>query len=131
MITIRQATNDDMEDMFRWKNDPITRQFAIKTHKKILWKNHVKWFEQNKFLVFIICQKNIKIGTVSIVPEIRIIIDPEYRGQGFAFKALQYLVQPGYIAKIVNGNIASMRLFLKLGFKPICYNEAGYYIFQK
>lgn len=136
MIKIQPIQSfEDIKDLFRWKNDPTTRKFAIKTHDKISWETHERWIKKNRNNIFILWRGKEKVGTISFNPEVRIIVDKKYRGQGIAFDILKEFVDYGVIdsesiVRIAEGNIASMGLFIKLGFKPVKYQK-GYYIFQK
>ena len=138
----RPATMDDAEDLLRWKNQADTRRFAITTHKKIKMKDHLAWLKKTlkrgKMKIWIIrvnvqtvkerIDKN--VGNVRIENnEIAIAIDTESQGMGLASMAIKDFTKPGMKAKIVEGNIASMRLFISCGYKPISYQD-GYYIFQ-
>lgn len=129
-IKLRQATIDDAKDLFRWKNDPITRKFSILTKEKIKWEDHLKYLSGNIGNFQIIIDGENSLGAIRITDEIAVWVDQRYRGQRVAYRALLQVIKPGMIAKIVNGNISSFRLFISLGFKPITYNE-GYYILRK
>lgn len=128
----RPATMDDAEDLLRWKNQADTRKFAIETHKKIKMKDHLAWLKrkikEGKMKIWIMED----VGNVRIENnEIALAIDTQYQGLGIAAMAIKDFSRPGMLAKIVEGNIASMRLFIKCGYKPIAYNsKKHFYIFQ-
>lgn len=125
-IKLRPANLDDADDLFRWKNDPETRRFAILTKKKILWEDHLKYLKKNIQNFQIITDGENNLGAIRITDEIAVWVDKKFRGQGIAKEALLQVVVPGMVAKIVNGNIASFRLFISLGFRPTEY-MGGYY----
>ena len=135
MIDLRPATIDDAEFLFSLKNDPLTLKFAIKTHNKIKWEDHLKWVKKHLKEIQIIGFEYepltyVTVGSVRINPEIAIVIDKKYRGKNIAYRVLKSIIKPGMIARIVEGNISSMRLFVRLGFSPVEYKK-GYYIFKQ
>lgn len=145
-ITIRPAGFQDTDDLLEWKNDPDTRKFSIVTQDVILKENHKKWladclFDKNRELniLFYNGEKcgdlRFDIGPETI--EVSIRLAKEFRGKGIGSAAIKKYcptVKRMYgkpiIAKIVNGNLASMNVFIANGFKPIKYEE-GYYTFIK
>lgn len=121
----------DALQMLEWKNYPETRKFTIATHKKIKEKDHFRWLEKNVQYFRIIEDMGVACGAMRIQDkEISVWIDREVWGVGYARDAINKVAKKGYTAKIVEGHIKSMRLFIKCGFKPISYQH-GYYIFQK
>lgn len=128
-IKLRPATIEDAQDLFRWKNDPVTRRFSILTKNKIKWEDHLEYLNKNIGSFQIITDGENSFGAIRITDEVAIWLDKKYRGKGIAFEALQQIIERGMVAKIVNGNIASFRLFISLGFKPIEY-MGGYYILK-
>lgn len=123
----------DADKMLEWKNYPETRQFAILSHDEIKKEDHYKWLEKNiqYFMVAEVAEKI--LGAIRIEgDEISIWVDKELWRHGVATKMLQRVAQTGMCARIVNGNIASFRLFIGVGFRPIVYNEDyGYYLLRK
>lgn len=132
----RLATMEDANDLLRWKNQADTRKFSLVSQKRILKKNHLKWLE-----------KTLQEGTMQIwvLPgvgnvriegnEIAIGVGKEFYGQGVGTKMIRHFSKSGMTAKIVDGNVASMRLFLKCGYKPISHavtkTGVGYYTLCK
>ncbi len=145
--TLRKATMEDAEQLLSWKNDPVTRQFAIVTHDEIKLENHLIWLSDAldnssiELLVIIDGHKNygdIRFDFFTDYTEISVRIEPAYRKKEIASIMLteaihEYFYQSSLplIAKIVNGNIASFRLFIGLGFNVIDYNEKGYYSLER
>lgn len=126
-------TMDKAEKMFEWKNYPETRQFAIVSHEEIAWKDHLEYFEKNIGYFTLVTNSAYDIGAIRVKDgEISIWIDRQFWGQGWATKIIQYATRftgtGKFTAKIVDGNIGSMRAFISAGFKPI-KRENGYYIF--
>lgn len=147
-MTLRPMTMEDAKDMFRWKNDPQTREFAIKTQDEITWASHYTWLEKNVHLFQVIEEVgNRKIGAVRIEDitispppgyiklvngpelEISIWIDEKFRKCGWGTEAIKKVRKHYMTAKIVVGNIPSMRAFIKAGFLPDKLVDNKYYIF--
>lgn len=129
-IKLRIANGDDIKRLFVWKNDSTVRKYSIVTHNKIKYKDHVRWFNKNYYNIFIIEYNNTPCGDIRVEDGyIAIKLDKKYRGIGIATEALSCLPLKDKYAKIVDGNIPSMRLFIKLGFIPIGHKK-NYYILK-
>lgn len=123
----RTATMNDAKNLLKWKNQADTRKFTIATHDKIKMSDHLKWLKDNLDSNYIIGDN---LGTVRLHDnEIAIRIDTKHQGKGIAEQAIKHFRRGAMTAKIVEGNIKSMRLFIKCGFKPISYQK-GYYVYQ-
>ena len=135
-MMLRPMTIKDADFMLELKNYPETRMFAISSKKKILKRDHRKWLEKNiqhfKIIGNLIDNHGYEMrGVIRIQDnEISIWIDRKYWGFGVASDAINFLSYSGLIARIVDGNIGSMRAFINAGFKPIEHKN-NYYIFQK
>jgi len=127
-IKLRQANAGDAGRLFKWKNDRTVRKFSIKTNKKIKWKDHLVWLNENLKSVKIIEVNDVPCGDVRITDEIAIKIDPKYRGQGIGKLALELAKegQKELTARIVIGNEPSMKLFLSAGFHITDFNGQYY-----
>jgi len=131
---VRKATMADAENLLKWKNDPIMRKYSIVTHKKIKMADHLKWLRKHLDEIYIIGED---FGDVRVSDgEIAIKLAPEHRGKGYGLQALQAMDRryKGLTAKIVDGNVASMRLFIKNKYSPVEHkvtNGIGYYILKK
>ena len=118
----------DADKMLEWKNYPETRKYAIASHDIITKEAHYKWLEENIQYFQVIGDM---MGAVRIQDgEVSIWIDKFWWGKGVASFVLDDVSEVGMTAKIVEGNIGSMRAFINAGFKPIIYKD-NYYIFQK
>jgi RimJ/RimL family protein N-acetyltransferase len=133
-IYLRFAELEDLNDLFKWRNDESTRQASFNTNN-ISFEEHKKWFEETladpKRNLFIICDKQFnKLGQIRFdkkndVAEIDVTINPNYRNQGIGslalFKASHiYIYNFGgkqVIAKVKKDNISSLKAFEKAGFK--------------
>ena len=129
-IHTRKATADDTQEIFEWRNDPITRSMFFEQNE-ILWENHVNWFNstlKNPERILIIGElSKEKIGVVrfDITKQeayISININPSYRGKKLAptllLAAQKHLPQNIEIltAEIKNKNTASIKSFQKAGY---------------
>lgn len=131
----RLATMEDAGDLLRWKNQADTKRYSIVSKKRILKRDHLKWLEktlqEGKMKIWVLPG----VGNVRIQGnEIAIGIGEEYQGQGIATEMINFFSKPGMIAKIVDGNVASMRLFIRCGYIPVAHvfdrGKVGYYILQ-
>ena len=132
-------TLEDADFMLALKNDPITRQFAIVSHEEIKREDHIRFLKVH-LPEFKVIEKYdfTKVGVirVSLEHEVSIWLAPEFREYGIASRVLRNeigrpLIYPGvHWCKIVNGNIASFRAFIKAGFKPSEYKD-NYYILTR
>jgi len=132
-IFFRFASEDDLDDLFRWRNDPITRKCSFNT-TKVTIEEHKKWFqaslENSKRNIFIVIdQNNNKIGHVRYdregdTAELGVTVAPEARSKGFGTKILTESAEFYFnnfdvntlIAKIKNENMASIKVFEKSGY---------------
>lgn len=145
-ITYRRATFLDAPDLLRWKNDPETRRFSIETHDEITPERHAIWMDwmlaHSSVRTYIVEADGVPCGDVRGEVHMRFIeiaikMDPKFRGQGIgsvALVAIGDLLQQEFkkmlVAKIVYGNVASMRLFENCGYRVIGHGE-GYYLCSK
>jgi len=130
-MNYRPLTMDDADFMLKLKNDPQTRQFAIQSHEEIKREDHIVWLEKNKQFFNIIEFVDKRVGAIRIEGnEVSIWIDKEFWGKRVATTALMQVTDIGQVAKIVNGNIASFKAFVRAGFVPVEYKD-NYYILRK
>ncbi|MEK9207617.1 MAG: GNAT family N-acetyltransferase [Patescibacteria group bacterium] len=131
MIDLRPMTMKDADRMLEWKNYPETRKFAIASHDDIKLEDHLKWLEKNlQYFQIILCDGEV-CGAVRVQDnEISIWIDRTFWGKGIATGVIKKVSKKGFTAKIVDGNVASMRCFIKCGYLPVSHQD-GYYIFKK
>lgn len=128
-------TMDDADFMLSLKNDPQTREFAIASNEEIKREDHIKWLEKNIQYFQVVEEENasyqILLGAVRIQDfEISIWVDRPFWGRGIATEMIKRVAEDKMTAKIVNGNVASFRVFIAAGFSPIKYVD-NYYILQK
>lgn len=127
-VTYRKATLEDLEIMFKWANDPISRANSFESHK-IDIEEHKKWFNgkvnnSNSFIYIAIDDiNNEKIGVVRYELKeqnafVGIHIDKSYRGKKLAGKLLKETAKLYFktnnrpiLAYIKNENKLSIKAF--------------------
>jgi len=133
---IREAKIIDAKFLFNLKNDKDVRKWSIASKDKIKWDSHLKWFNKHIKKIFIIYHNGERAGDIRLEgDEIAIKIDKRARGNGLAGYAIGIarISCNKLIAKIVDGNVPSMRLFIKNDFKVVDHkvtNGVGYYILK-
>jgi RimJ/RimL family protein N-acetyltransferase len=131
MLFIRPAKIEDADNLLKWKNDPVMRKYSIVSNKAITKRSHIKWLEKNLDNIFILNDGTGDIGDVRLDEKyIAIKLAPEARGKGYGATAINHFKYPGVLAKIVDGNVASMKTFINCGFNVIAHdieNDIGYY----
>lgn len=126
-MKLRPMTMQDADKMLEWKNYPETRQFAIHSHFIIKRENHIKWLSKNLQYFKVI---NDRQGAIRVQnKEVSIWVDRAFRENGLATEAVKKVSKHGMTAKIVDGNVSSMRCFIKCGYIPVSH-EYNYYILQ-
>lgn len=133
-LSVRRATKEDIDDLFEWANDPVTRENSF-NQEKIDYDSHVKW-ALNKvsdsdclFLIFEDA-KSQKIGFVRFDKNeqknwiISINIAPSQRGKGYSVellrRAVKYFINlkgEEVLAYIKKVNTASIKAFERAGFE--------------
>lgn len=128
-MILRPATMEDADFLLRLKNDPVMRKFAVVTHKRIKKADHLKWLKKNLHTISILTSPDEYMGMLRITDdkEVSINVAPEHRGKGLGGAILKKFCPKGVWAKIVNGNVPSMRIFLDNGFKITGYKK-NYYV---
>ncbi len=132
-LLLRFAQEEDCNDIYEWRNDPITIRFS--PSGGVEYKNHLQWFakkikDQNTQLFIILNQEQQKIGIIRFdkeeeKAEVSINLNPKHRRQGYGKKSLQKALEIYFnnfnideiTARINPENEASLKLFLGLGFK--------------
>jgi RimJ/RimL family protein N-acetyltransferase len=131
-MILRLMTMADADFMLMLKNYPETREFAIATHDEVSKEAHYKWLPDNlQYFRIIEDNEGKSMGAFRVQEkEVSIWIAREYWKQGIATFVLQRHTDKSMFCKIVAGNIASLRCFIRAGFLPKSFQN-GYYIFQK
>ena len=141
-LYLRAAEASDMMLLYRWVNDPIVRKSAFQS-KAISLKEHKAWFHnalQNPNVqIFILMDGEEAVGQVRLTVEheeqtIDYSVDAGKRGSGYGMKLLALMEDvclPALplVGKVKIGNVASCRLFEKLGYG--CERKKGYDVYHK
>ncbi|MEW5766986.1 MAG: GNAT family protein [bacterium] len=141
-ITLREATMDDCDDLYRWRNDPVTREQFFES-EVVPYEEHQKWFrkamdDSNRLFFIGVDEKGEKCGVVrfdikdGVFAEISVNVAPEKRGKKigpqlisrscplFFLKTKRRLI----LARTKEQNIASIKAFKKAGFSELFrYND--------
>ncbi|MDA9011031.1 GNAT family N-acetyltransferase [Gammaproteobacteria bacterium] len=141
-MKLREAIIPDCEDLFNWRNDPLTRSMSIE-NSEILIEDHKRWFKDSlkslSRIIYIGELNGKKIGVCRFDisdnkkhSEISINLNPGCRGQGVSFELLDTAIKKfkssyslDIHAKIKRANKASLKIFKKSGFhqKTLFENE--------
>ncbi len=132
-VTLRPVGEGDVELMFRWQSDPVTRRYA-RNPDPPSWDGHVAWCRRrlsDPLCLFNIVELDgVPAGVARLDPlpdgddshEVSILTAPGAHGQGVgkaALQALRRLVPHADIfAAVLPGNEASRRLFHSAGYQP-------------
>lgn len=145
MVNYRPIEFTDIDFIYSLRNSEDVRKVSASSGE-IPYRVHVVWFD--RFLTspkskgWIIEENGIPYGYVllecSIAPlstahidaaRVSIIIVPDFRGNGYASKALQFISTTAsewgilkLTATVKVTNISSLRLFVNEGFKPVRYD---------
>ncbi len=132
-LTLRRANSKDVLTYFKWANDTDVRKNSVST-EPILFADHKSWFDRklkNENAVLYILEKNgiplgqVRLDRTNTTAEIDYSIAKKYRGKGYGEIILKKSIQDYYLnypndlitAKAKVSNMASNRVFEKLGFK--------------
>ena len=138
-LVLREVTGKDMDLLFRWANDPVTRQNSFHT-EQIPYETHRAWFVKmladRDIMKYILCSTSSDEEEMQDIGQIRLSIgegearidysiDPQKRGQGFgtrmilmAEERLRELKTDVIYCKgqVKFENIASAKAFEKCGY---------------
>jgi RimJ/RimL family protein N-acetyltransferase len=128
-LTFRNATIDDAEVLFNWRNDSLTRQ-ASHDSAELEFKSHVLWLERTLAnadrQLFIIEESGKPVGTVRVdregneSAELSWTVAPEARGRGVAKQMVRLIAD--YVpetcvlrAEVKAGNTSSIKVAEAVG----------------
>lgn len=131
-VTIRLANEKDVITYYKWVNDADVRNNSVNT-SPVKLIDHKKWFlakiKASGSALFVVNKKDKPIGQVRFdqtgsSAEIDYSIENKYRGMGYGEIALRLALiefkkkqsHLKIMAKVKKGNIASNKVFVKLGF---------------
>lgn len=136
-IILREATIEDCDDIYHWRNDSETREQSFNS-KKISYKEHCQWIKKaledtGKLFYIGLDDKNEKCGIVrfdmrgEISAEINVNVPSQNRGKGIGSQLISrscalFFSETGkklILARIKESNTASIKVFQKVGFSEI------------
>lgn len=136
-LNTRLVTIEDAEMLLGWKNEEDTRKNSIATDAVIEMVDHMSWLskrlQDTPLNFWVILLDDEPVGDLRLEgQEISIRMDKKYRGMGLATQVIAMFSGP-LVAKVRTHNIASMRVFLANGFRPIEHVDCNspYLIFKK
>lgn len=136
---LREVTGKDMDLLFRWANDPVTRQNAFHT-EQIPYDAHRAWFVKmladRDIMKYILCSSSSDTGEAQDIGQIRLSIEngealidysiaPSMRGKGLGTRMILMAEEKLREARrdvtsckgqVKHANIASARVFEKCGY---------------
>lgn len=143
-VSIQKATQDDLMDIFDWRNDPVTCQMSLNSNP-IKLDAHREWFKKaissKNIKMYMAFQSDAKVGVCrfdmdSNIAEISINLNPSFRNKGLSFEVLKCSidaffeeVEVNLIAKIKEENVRSVDLFKRCGF-VFDRQEVGFNVFS-
>lgn len=132
-LFLKNAAASDVDLIYGWANDDDARRFSFNS-RKIPYEDHCRWFEKKLSSpdshIFILMKNETPIGQCRLDFDgaealISYFIDKNYRNNGYG-KALLRLIREKtkadftqiktLRAEVLNGNTASMKVFLALGY---------------
>lgn len=144
ILVERQIMTIDLwPQVLHWRNDPDVYRWS-RTNRPIDLVEHNEWFEkrQNRLNlepIFSYFHRGDFVGMARLdlkssdIYEVSLIVNPLHRGKGYGEKVLSDLcifflneIQPGFrlVAVVHKHNEVSLRLFNKLGFRPLETQES-------
>ena len=132
MITLRAAQESDKEQLWRWRNDALTRGMSLTTDE-VPWADHCQWFagvhaDPERHLLIGVMDES-AVGTVRLdragrEAEINITVAPDARGRGMGLALLLAAAQYArgldinqLNAVIRSNNTASKVIFERAGYR--------------
>ncbi len=155
MITVRRASEQDSQDLFAWRNDPVTRAASLSV-APVGWPEHSLWLaaslanDSRRLFIAMLSEERtvpVKIGMCrfditadGLSAEVGINLNPGYRGRGLSERVLTAAIVEfrrgdgsglTLTATIRSSNHASITLFERVGFRlSSSKNEVNYYVCQ-
>lgn len=134
-LTLRPATLDDREAVFKWRNDPKVRRYSFE-RDPIEWETHIEWFEKithdskRHLLIGEITGQPVGVVRIDTIDEecreISTYLVPGNSGQGLGTSLIRHSIEwirhhdpvvKQLRAKILGENTASLKAFNRAGFE--------------
>ena len=146
-LDFRPAQLSDLELTYQWATDERVRKYAINT-SEINFENHSKWFERKMNApdtrYYIVEHAGVPVGSFGLdifenTGVISYLLDPSMHGKGFGSKMLSDAIAKFKNENLVGAlrgqvfleNVASMKIFERLGFTRLSEDEQGLVLFEK
>jgi L-amino acid N-acyltransferase YncA len=146
-MMIRAADLSDLQDIFEWRNDNLSRSMFLNT-ETISLNQHIDWYQRSlknlhrKIYIGSIC--NLKIGVVRFDfdaetdrSEVSINLNPKMRGKNYSFtllfESISLYEQSNKVtltATIKKGNSASLKIFNKCSFHIKSEDDFFYHLIR-
>jgi len=144
-IFLRKVLIDDRDDIYRWRNDEVTRKNSF-NGELIPYEEHCRWFKEalgdsQKVFFIGVDEDGERCGVVRLdlindfASEIHVNIVPEKRGRGIGATLIEKSCKLFFTetrlklvyARIMEQNKVSIKVFLKTGFREMfhCIEETS------
>lgn len=144
---LRPAKLADVKLFFDWVNEPAVRKNSFNTDN-ISWEEHLSWFQaalgNNNIRIFVLIVNDIPVGQIRLNKkeywQISYSIAPAYRGRGYGRIMLQLAenelivsehIGEKLLAEVKSDNIASQRIFTRLGYREVESQRDNAYAYVK
>ena len=133
-VTVLRATENDLKDIWEWRNDELTIHMSITTDS-VSWETHSSWYKKslvntNCFFYLGFVNHNEKIGMCRFdveantnIAEVSINLNPQHRNKKLCSQLLSQAIvkfceerNTDLAATIKKTNIGSIKCFTKCGF---------------
>lgn len=133
-ILLRNASIDDIYTYFNWANDTVLRKYSVTTSSIDIY-THSAWFNKkladNNCFLYVAEIDHKPVGNIRFDCEVEYftisyMVDESYRGKGLGLMLIKLAIEKIYIslpftpkfkAIVSPHNIASLKIFEKMGFK--------------
>ena len=136
-IFLRKVLIDDRDDIYRWRNDEVTRKYSF-NGELIPYEEHCRWFKEalgdsQKILFVGVNEEGEKCGVIrfdsinDFASEIHVNIAPEKRGRSIGTTLIEESCKLFFAetrlklvyARIMEQNKNPIKVFLKTGFREM------------
>lgn len=146
-MKIRPADLSDLDDIFEWRNNTLTRSMFLASDTVTL-NEHIEWYQvslKNPYRkIYIGLIGELKVGVVRFdfdvdtdCSEVSINLNPKFRGNGYGFALLSESISlydesndTPLIATIKRWNSASLKIFNKCEFYIKSEDEFFYHLIR-
>jgi len=134
-VRVRPASPEDIELLFEWANDPVTRRMGFHTHR-IEWAEHQKWYNEvmrSSDITLLIVELGQNVGDWTPFAQVRfdgdgtvsLSLAKEFRGRHLSVPALKVAISfdraavgPRTLtAYVKQENVVSQKVFVNAGFE--------------